>query len=163
MSRLKHFHLYKITEEFYEITNWQDYKISVKPERPNIILVLVYEQYPDSVLCIPISKDDDKRGKYNRIMGKHPKNVHPLDFNQYENYALIQNSFFLRKEFVGEEFTVNEEHVKIIDNKTQKNVEKKFKSLYAIYRHQGPLDIQVDFDTVYNIQNEYIKKKKRLF
>lgn len=156
MSELKNFHVYKISEEFYNITNWQEYKVHVKSERPNLVLLLEYEEYPDSVLCIPISKDDDKRRKYYRIMQRHPNNVHPLDFNQYDNYALIQNAFFINKRFIDDPFTVNEVHVKVIDHNLQDDIMKKFRSLYAIYKSRGPLLIQVDYDIVYNIQNEYI-------
>lgn len=158
MNELKQFHVYKLSEEFYSITNWEDYKVHVKSNRPNLILVLEYEEYPDSVLCIPISKDDDKKRKYYNIMRRYKNNVHPLDFNQYDNYALIQNSFFLSKRFVGGNFTVNGVHVEVIDNNTQSDIIQKFESLYAIYKHRGPLSIQVDYDVVYNIQKEYISQ-----
>lgn len=158
MNELKHFHVYRISEEFYSITNWEDYKVHIKSNRPNLILVIEYEEYPDSVLCIPISKDDDKKRKYYNIMKRYKNNVHPLDFNQYDNYALIQNSFFLNKRFVDGIFTVNGVHVEVIDNNTQSDIMQKFESLYAIYKHRGPLPIQVDYDVVYSIQKEYISQ-----
>lgn len=162
MNELKHFHVYKVSEEFYNITNWQNYKVHLKPERPNLVLLLEYEEYPDSVLCIPISKDNGKNRKYYNIMQRHKNNVHPLDFNQYDNYALIQNSFFLKKRFIEGAFTVNGVHVEVVDNNTQNEIIKKFESLYAIYKHRGPLPIQVDYDIVYNIQNEYISQNPSL-
>lgn len=159
MNALKDFHLYKINEEFYNITNWKNHKVRIKNGRPNLILILENQKYPDSVLCIPISKDDNKQKKYKKVMRKHPNNVHPLTFNQYDNYALIQNSFFLRKEFVDAPFTVNGIHVEIVDKNVQRIINQKFNALYAIYKHNGPLPIQVNYDVVYNIQDEYIQNR----
>jgi len=153
--------LYKISQEFFEINSkWRDYKISLKSDRPTLIVVLDVESNSNYLACIPISKDDDKSGKYKNIMQKHPDNVEPLHFNQYDNYALIQNFFYIRKEFVGEQFTVNSVHVTIPDINKQKAILKKINVLKARYDHGKPLPIQVDLDEVKKIQDNYLSNKK---
>lgn len=152
--------LYKIKQEFFDVNpEWSDYKITLKSDRPTLIVVLDTDVESDYLVCIPISKDDDKSGKYGNILRRHPNNVEPLDFNQYDNYALIQNFFYIRKEFVGEEFTVNDIHVSIVDTNKQKAILRKINVLKARYEHGNPLFLQVDLEEVKKIQEEYLANK----
>lgn len=153
------FHLYKISFDFFSITDWSKEKIHVKDSRPNLILTINHKDYPDCVFCIPISKDDDKSHKYRHVFSKHPDNVHPLSFNQYDNYALIQNFFVLRKEFIGDPFTVNRVHVSIPDTNTQRAIQKKCNKFLALYKAEKPLKIQIDIDKVLSKQIDYLKQK----
>lgn len=153
------FHLYKISPAFFSITDWSKEKIHIKDNRPNLILTIENKEYPDCVFCIPISKDDDKSNKYKKILQKHPDNVHPLSFNQYDSYALIQNFFALRKEFIGDPFTVNSIHVSIPDNNIQKQIQKKCNKFLALYKAKKPVHIQVDINKVLNTQLEALEQK----
>ena len=65
--------------------------------------------------------------------------------------------FFLRKEFVGDKFTVNGVHVGIVDRNIQSKIIKKFEKLYAIYKHGKMISVQVDYREVFKIQNNYIE------
>lgn len=152
------FHLYKISPDFFTITDWSKEKVHLKDNRPNLILVVEHKDYPDCVCCIPISKDDEKNGKYASVAKRYPNNVHSLKFNQYDNYALIQNFFFLRKEFVNDPFLVRKLHVSIPDNNTQKEINKKIGIFLAMYKANKAIPIQVDLDKVLQIQNDYLNK-----
>lgn len=100
------FKVFKLTEEFHSICDWREYKIPLSKQRPGLLLIIEDENYPDSFCCIPITKDDDKNEKYKNLMVKRPDQVHPIHINEYDSYLLIQNMFFVRKEFIGEPFTV---------------------------------------------------------
>ncbi|MBG9987341.1 hypothetical protein HZY91_10735 [Facklamia sp. DSM 111018] len=64
-------------------------------------------------------------------MNKYPNNVHPIDIDEYDNYALIQNFIFLKKEFIGEAFTVNNIHSSIVKEDDQKNIKKKLATQFV--------------------------------
>lgn len=66
---------------FFKVTDWKIHKVHLKSNRPNLVIIIEYETFPNCVLCIPVSKDDDKHKKYLRVMSKHANNVHPLTFN----------------------------------------------------------------------------------
>lgn len=156
------FKLYLLTEEFHEICDWQKYKMTTGnkgEKRPTLLLLMdsLNEDYPDSWCCIPISKDDDKDEKYLKLSTSKPDLVHRLNkFNRYDNYLLIQNMFYVRKEFIGLPFTVNDVHVEI--KKERRDIERKIKKVDSLIK-RGVLKY-INREEVYKIQVQYLAAKK---
>jgi hypothetical protein len=130
----------------------------VKTNRPVILLTIVDPTYPGALCCIPISKDDDKNGKYRNLSQRKPDLVQSIDINEYDNFLLIQNMFYIRKEFVGEPFTVNGVHTEIKDRNLQRTISQKVAKLNALM-NQGKLSF-VDRKEVYEIQVQHLKESK---
>lgn len=62
------FKVFLLSDEFYNICDWQKYKIPIKKNRPALILAIEDLDNPDKLHCIPISKDDDKNKKYANLI-----------------------------------------------------------------------------------------------
>ncbi|OMF66417.1 hypothetical protein MKY66_28165 [Paenibacillus sp. FSL R5-0766] len=153
------FKVYKLKQEFHSICDWREYKISINEQRPGLLLVLEDEQFPDSLCCIPISKDDDKHNKYKQLMISKPTNVHPIKMNQYDNYLLIQNMFYVRKEFIGDPFTVKQIHIEIKNSAEREVIMKKVKKMNALIK-SGKLPYFVPRKEVHDIQISYLENKR---
>lgn len=155
------FKLYLIDNEFYNIRDWKEFKIPVKNNRPVLILVIEDTNYPDCFCCVPISKDDDKDDKYENLLVKSPDLVHPLsEINQYKNFLLIQNMFYLKKEFLGAPFVVDGVHSEIKKGKTRKEILKKIKKVDALMKN-GKVK-SVPREKGYELQVEYLEEKKKV-
>lgn len=152
--------VFKLTQEFHSICDWSIYKILISEQRPGLILVLEDAKYPDALCCIPISKDDDKRQKFRNLLLSKPDNVHPIKMNQYDNYLLIQNMFYVRKEFIGPPFTVKGIQVEVKNTTVKEDIMKKVKTIDALIK-TGKLPYFVPREQVYDIQVKYLEDKKR--
>lgn len=152
--------VFKLSREFHQICDWRNYKIPLSEQRPGLLMVIEDSSYPDSVCCIPISKDDNKANKYRDIMIKHPDQVHPINMNQYDNYLLIQNMFYVRKEFIGSPFTVNNVHVEVKNTTQQEEILKKVKKMDALMKN-GIVSRFVPRQQVYDIQMQYLLEKEQ--
>lgn len=153
------FKVFKLTEEFHSICDWRDYKIPISKDRPGLLLIVEDEKYPDSFCCIPITKDDDKNQKYKNLMEKKPDQVHPIHINEYDSYLLIQNMFYVRKEFIGAPFTVNSVQTEVKNETIQADIIKKVNKMNALFKH-GRFSYFVPREEVYKIQQDYLLQKK---
>jgi hypothetical protein len=153
------FKVFKLTEEFHSICDWREYKIPISKHRPGLLLIIEDEKYPDSFCCIPITKDDDKDQKYKKLMEKKPHQVHPIHINEYDSYLLIQNMFYVRKEFVGAPFTVNNIHTEVKNETIQSDIIKKVNKMNALFKH-GRCQYFVPRERVFAIQQEYLLQNK---
>lgn len=152
------FKLFKIKEEFFEITNWQPYNIITDAERPTIMLAIEIATYPNTYCCIPLSKDNDKDNKYAKLSVDKPDLVHHVEtLPEYDSYLLIQNMFFLRKEFFGGPY-VGEGGVQLVIEDEQDVILKKIRKVDALM-NRGKL-LYVPRETVFEIQSTYINDKK---
>lgn len=157
----ENFKVYLLSPDFHGICDWSIYKIPTKENRPVILLAIEAiedQRYPDSLCCIPISKDDDKDDKYKKLFERKPDLVHPIAINEYDNYLLIQNMFYVKKEFIGAPFLVNGIHSEIKDNLLKKTISKKAKKINALI-NLGKLNY-VNREEVYRLQVEFINKPK---
>lgn len=155
------FKVFLLSSEFYSICDWGNYKIPIKQNRPVLILAIEDSTNPDIVNCIPISKDDDKNDKYKNLSASKPDLVHPLDdINHYDNYLLIQNMFYLRKEFIGAPFIVDGSHSEIKKEALKRAITKKVKKLDALFK-RGSLKGFVPRQEVYDLQLQYLEKKEK--
>lgn len=152
------FKVYKLTPEFHRICNWREHRVSLGEQRPGMLLIVEDERYPDAVCCIPISKDDDKNHEYQGVEKKFPHQVHSINFNQYDNYLLIQNMFYVRKEFIGDPFTVNGVQVEVKNTTQQGEILKKVRKMDALLKH-GKVNHFVNRERVYDIQVQYLEGK----
>ncbi|MCL9662059.1 hypothetical protein L2089_15300 [Paenibacillus hunanensis] len=152
------FKLYLLSEEFHSICDWRNYNMSSGKGRPMLILVITDEQYPDAVCCIPISKDNDKDDKYKKLADKRPTNVHFLGLNKYDDYLLIQNMFYVRKEFIGSAFTINDIPAEIKNEQTKSDIMKKVKKMDILLK-TGKVNGFVPRKEVYDIQVQYLQNK----
>lgn len=89
------FKLFKVKAEFFEIMDWEPYKVTVKDSRPTLILVIENKDFPYSMYCLPITSE--KNGKWKRRNKKSPDLTHYVKFSKHESYILIQNFFFFKK------------------------------------------------------------------
>lgn len=153
------FKVFKLTQEFYSVCNWRDYKIPLSDQRPGLLLVFEDTKYSDALCCIPISKDDDKNQKYKNLLQKKPNNVHPINMNQYDNYLLIQNMFYVKKEFIGAPFTVKGIQIEIKNTTSRQEILKKVSAIDALIK-AGKLPYFVPREEVYEIQVKYLNDNK---
>ncbi|ARU60664.1 hypothetical protein CBW65_05880 [Tumebacillus avium] len=154
------FKVYKLSKEFYQVCDWSVYNIPVKNGRPTLLLVLNDEKFPDSYCCIPISKDDDKNGKYRELSRTKKDLVHHVpEISKYDNYLLIQNMFFVHKDFIGDPFEVEGIEVEIKNEKRQREITKKVKKVDALLK-KGTLKY-VPREEVFKRQLQYLEEKKR--
>lgn len=149
------FKLFKIKNEFFEITDWKPYNVITDSERPNVMLAIEIDAYPNTYCCIPLSKDNNKNNKYKNLSVRKPDLVHKVDtLPEYESYLLIQNMFFLRKEFLGGPY-VGEGGVQLSIDDVDNKITKKVSKIDALMNH-GKL-LYVPRETVYKIQLDYLK------
>jgi hypothetical protein len=154
------FKVFKLTQEFHSLCNWRDYKIPISEQRPGLLLVFEDAKYPNALCCIPISKDDDKDQKYRKLLQTKPNNVHPINMNQYDNYLLIQNMFYVRKEFIGDPFTVKGIQIEIKNAASRQEILKKVSTIDALIRG-GKLPYFVPREEVYALQVKYLDDNKK--
>lgn len=150
----EHFKVFLLSQQFYAVCDWSVHKIPIRDKRPGLLLTIEDAQYPNSLCCIPISKDDDKNDKYKKILRGKPDLVHPVDINQYDNYLLIQNMFYIRREFVGDPFIVNGIQAEITRDAVKKEILRKVRKVDALI-NQGRLSF-VPRGLVYKIQEEFL-------
>ncbi|MGG6432225.1 hypothetical protein ACPF7I_04695 [Anoxybacillus sp. D401a] len=156
----EHFKIYFIKEEFFSITDWAQYKVPTKEKRPMLILVIEKEEFPDGLVCIPITKDDDKNGKIKALSMKRPDFIHPIKINRYDSYLLIQNMYIIHKEFIGQPYTLNDVPFEIKNTKLRKEIMKKVKRVDALLK-QGIIHY-VPREKVFEIQLKYLEEKRIL-
>jgi hypothetical protein len=154
------FKFFLLSDEFHNICDWQRYQIPIKKNRPALILAIEDLDDPDKFLCIPISKDDDKNNKYANLMSSKPDLVHPVEeINTYDNYLLIQNMFYIRKEFIGEPFIVDGVQSEIKKDSLKRAIVKKVKKVDALI-NRGVLNY-VPREEVFNKQLLYLENRTK--
>lgn len=153
------FKLFKIKDEFFEITDWKPYQIRMSPKRPSAVLAIEVESYPNTYCCIPLSKDNDKDKKYHNLSINKPDLVHAVQtLPEYESYLLIQNMFYLRKEFLGAPY-IGKDGEQLIIEVEQEEILKKVRKIDALL-NRGKINY-VPRETVFNIQRTYLNDKKK--
>ncbi|TEB06167.1 hypothetical protein Psch_03211 [Pelotomaculum schinkii] len=158
---VENYKIYLLTSEFHQICDWRSYKITTHGSRPVMILVIEEHNYPDCYCCIPISKDDDKNVKYKNLFDDPKKTdlVYPININKYDNYLLIQNMFYVRKEFIGDPFKVNGKEIVVLNPKRKSEILKRVQKL-DILMNKGIISY-VPREKVYDIQISYLASKKK--
>lgn len=156
---VENFGIYLIKEEFYGIANWAEYKIPIKTGRPIMILVIESKEFPEGLICIPLTKDDDKDGKIKRLAAKRPDFIHNVEINYYDSYLLIQNMYVIHKSFIGEPYTLNGIPFKIKNLEIQAVIMKKVKKVDQLL-NKGIIQY-VPREEVYRIQMKYLDEEMK--
>ncbi|WP_203245943.1 hypothetical protein [Sporosarcina beigongshangi] len=153
---IENFGIYMIKEEFYKIFNWEEYKIPIKADRPMLILIIENKNFPEGLICIPITKDDDKNGKISNLADKRPDFIHNVEINHYNSYLLIQNMYIIHKSFIGDPYTLNGIPFEIKNPKVQAIIKKKVNKVDQLLK-RGVIQY-VPREEVYQIQMNYLNK-----
>lgn len=157
---IESYQFYLLKDDFYSVFDWSTLKVMSKRGRPTMVMCIEYVHQKDFYCCIPISKDENKSGKFENLAKTKPDLVHYYPIDNKQSYLLIQNLFFVHKDFLGSKYCINEIPFIILDATKKREIKKKINKVLALINNKRIS--YVDLNQVIKIQKNYIEQNNNI-